>query len=86
MSRTINLSSAQLRAKDKAAQSKFAATKDASLVPPPTRPHGAAQGNYVPPAWHVRAGGDDHFEHTSLPMGAQIQVSQKQKPQPAPTV
>ena len=71
MSRTITLNSAELRAQAKAAQRRFATSKDANLVPPPTR---AMVGTWVQPVWHVRDGANDHLQHASLPMGAQIQV------------
>lgn len=32
-------------------------------------------GPYVPPAWNVRDGGNDHFNYSSLGMGPQIQVA-----------
>ena len=60
-----------LQKKEAIAMRAFAASKDANLVPPPTR---AMVGYYVPTVWYVRAGADDHLQHASLPMGAQIQV------------
>lgn len=70
MSRTINLSSAELRAQVSTAQRLYAASKDPALVQPATF---VSTGYYVPPAWQVRDGGNDHFEHASLGLGAQIQ-------------
>ncbi len=31
--------------------------------------------DYVPSKWHVRQGADDHFQHTSVGMNAQIQIN-----------
>ena len=60
-----------IQKKEAVAMRAFAAAKDPALVQAPTR---AMSGTLVPGVWHVRAGADDHLQHASLPMGAQIQV------------
>ena len=60
-----------LQKKEAIAMCAFAESKDSNLVPAPTR---VTQGYYVPGVWHVPAGADDHLQHASLPMGAQIQA------------
>ena len=60
-----------LQKKEAVAMRAFAAAKYGNLVPAPTRDF---SGYYVPGVWHVRDGANDHLQHASLPMGAQIQV------------
>lgn len=55
-----------------AAQKAYARARPTNLTPTPTFVNASSRQPYVPQAWQVRAGADDHMQHQSAPMAAQI--------------
>ena len=53
-------------------QRAYAKAKPANLTPSITYGNASTGSQYTSPVWSVRAGADEHLEHASLPMGAQI--------------
>ena len=53
-------------------QRAYAKAKPANLTPSITYGNASTGSKYTSPAWPVRDGADEHFEHASLPLGAQI--------------
>ena len=75
MSRTINLNSAELRARDATATKLYAATKATNLVPPRTHGNHAMKSLYTGNSMQSpRAEADNNLQHDSLKLGAQIEV------------
>jgi hypothetical protein len=50
----------------------YKAKKPTNLTPPPTYGNASTKEPLVLPKWHVRAGANDHFQHASRGLGAQI--------------